>query len=370
MPLRFMTFNAENLFSRPKVMNQDGDWAQSREVLTDVTKLADLIAKSTYTPAVKTAIKAILDKYKIGNRGIPLNKRPFFVQQIRGVKNLYTVPTGTTKVAIVADGRDEWIGWIELTRMELPGAQVENTGRVIDAVNPDVALLVEVEDRLTVDRFNQQVLGDMFGKRFRCDLLVDGNDPRGIDIGLITRYDILSVRSHIHREDGQGRVFSRDCPEFEVLLPSGKTLWVLGNHFKSKGNGSPAANDKKRRRQAEAVKDIHAKARGRSDFVIVAGDLNDFVGSGPLEPLLAETDLQDVMAHPSYSGTPGTFETGNSPKQKFDYVLLSPALWATVEAVGVERRGIWAPNTFPSFPEVKKGLEASDHAAVWVDLGV
>lgn len=199
---------------------------------------------------------------------------------------------------------------------------------------------------------------------------MDGNDPRGIDIGLITRYDILSVRSHIHREDGQGRVFSRDGPEFEVLLPSGKTLWVLGNHFKSKGNGSPAANDKKRRRQAEAVKDIYAKARGRSDFVIVAGDLNDFVGSGPLEPLLAETDLQDDMAHPSYSGTPGTFETGNSPKQKFDYVLLSPALWATVEAVGVERRGIWAPNTFPSFPEVKKGLEASDHAAVWVDLGV
>ncbi|MGH8566763.1 MAG: ATP-binding domain-containing protein [Gammaproteobacteria bacterium] len=51
------------------------------------------------------------------------------------------------------------------------------------------------------------------------------------------------------------------------------------------------------------------------------------------------------------------------------YDLLSPALWATVSAVGVERRGVWAPRTFPHFPEIGSAVEAaSDHAAVWVDL--
>jgi hypothetical protein len=37
--------------------------------------------------------------------------------------------------------------------------------------------------------------------------------------------------------------------------------------------------------------------------------------------------------------------------------------------VGVERRGVWAPNTFASFPEVTGNVNsASDHAALWVDL--
>jgi hypothetical protein len=38
-------------------------------------------------------------------------------------------------------------------------------------------------------------------------------------------------------------------------------------------------------------------------------------------------------------------------------------------AVGVERRGVWAPRTFPHFAEIGNAVEAaSDHAAVWVDL--
>jgi exonuclease III len=78
------------------------------------------------------------------------------------------------------------------------------------------------------------------------------------------------------------------------------------------------------------------------------------------------------MDHPAYQGLPGTFGTGtNRDRQKFDYILLSPALWAQVQAVGVERRGVWAPNTFPHFPEVtSKVTQASDHASVWVDLNL
>ncbi|MGQ0595550.1 MAG: hypothetical protein ACT4QB_23820 [Gammaproteobacteria bacterium] len=49
--------------------------------------------------------------------------------------------------------------------------------------------------------------------------------------------------------------------------------------------------------------------------------------------------------------------------------LFSEFLRATVSAVGVERRGVWAPRTFPHFPEIGSAIEAaSDHAAVWVDL--
>jgi hypothetical protein len=76
------------------------------------------------------------------------------------------------------------------------------------------------------------------------------------------------------------------------------------------------------------------------------------------------------MTHSSYQGLPGTYGTGtNLDRQKFDYGLLSPALWDVVQQVGVERRGVYAPRTFPHSPEVtSKTTQASDHACVWVDV--
>jgi hypothetical protein len=78
------------------------------------------------------------------------------------------------------------------------------------------------------------------------------------------------------------------------------------------------------------------------------------------------------LSHPLYlSGNdrqPGTYRSGGK-SNKIDYILLSPALWATVSAVGVGRRGACAPRTFPHFPEIGSAAEAApDHAAVWVDL--
>lgn len=365
MPLRLATFNVENLFSRPEVMNRDS-WTEGRPVLDDIALLNERLSADVYTPAIKRDIADLLEKHGFGNRN--QRRRPFKVQEVRG--KLYKVPRGTQSVEVVAAGRADWVGWVELTREELPGDQIENTGRVINAVNADVLCAIEVEDRLALDRFNRQVLGEVFDTAYSCDLLIDGNDPRGIDIGLLSRYSIASVRTHIHDGDADGsRVFSRDCPEFEVLLPDGASLWVLGNHFKSKGYGDAAANDERRRRQASAVAALYAKARERSPYVAVVGDLNDYPDSVPLSPLLDETDLRDVMAHPGYTGAPGTYDTGTREEQKIDYVLLSPDLWDRVQAVGVERRGIWAPRTFESFPEVTSDRNsASDHAAVWVDL--
>ncbi|MGH8575046.1 MAG: hypothetical protein ACREX8_21130 [Gammaproteobacteria bacterium] len=100
----------------------------------------------------------------------------------------------------------------------------------------------------------------------------------------------------------------------------------------------------------------------------------DTPDSAPLAPLIQQTHLnyEDVMSHPLYlSGSerrPGTDGSG-AKSNKIDYVVLSPALWAMVSAVGVERRGVWAPRTFPHLPDTGSAVwAASDHAAVWVDL--
>jgi hypothetical protein len=66
-------------------------------------------------------------------------------------------------------------------------------------------------------------------------MLVDGNDERGIDVGIMTKpgFPIGTSRSNVDTEDGDGIVFSRDCPEYHVRTQSGADVSVLVNHFKS-----------------------------------------------------------------------------------------------------------------------------------------
>ncbi|GAB7035702.1 endonuclease/exonuclease/phosphatase family protein [Streptomyces sp. NPDC021749] len=368
MTLRIATFNTENLFQRPRALAL-ADEAERRTTLEDFATLVALLDHPTYSSEDKQAIAEILDKYDVADS--QSKTRPFLVNETRGGAKLFVVRQGGA-IDIVADGRAAWVGWAELIRDDIKRETVENTGRVIAEVDPDVLLTVEVEDRLTLQRFNEQVLADLMGnKRYPFNMLIDGNDSRGIDVGLFSRFPIVSIRSHLFDSAPDGRpVFSRDCPEFEIEFKDGKTLWILGNHFKSKGFGNPTDTANKRKAQAERVTQLYEAALKRSPRVVVAGDLNDSPDSDPLQSLLA-TSLQDAMSHSSYAGAPGTFGTGQSLKQKIDYLMFSPELWDQVQAVDVERRGIFAPHTFKSFPTVtSKETEASDHGALYADLDI
>lgn len=370
---RVSTFNCENLFSRPAVMNLE-TWADGRETLEDISRLNSLIGLNDYSEAVKDEIAALLTKYRFDERSLNINARPFRVNAVR--EKLFSI-TEAGAIRIVADGRADWVGWLELNRVEFPAEQITNTGRVIEIVNADVQLLVEVENRLAMAQFNRQVLGETLGLTpYDYNLLVDGNDDRGIDLGMLSRFPIRSVRSHINDGGWSSPVFSRDCPEYEVKLPNGETLWVIGNHFKSKGYGAWKASNDRRRLQAATAANIYRETRQESELVIVAGDFNDTPDSDPLAPLLQQTDLRDIMTHPLYSGLPGTYDTCTSLAKKIDYLLLSPALWERVQAVGVERSGIWAPRAFREhgiaiMPTVTSDRNsASDHASLWADLSL
>ncbi|QFQ97074.1 endonuclease/exonuclease/phosphatase family protein [Streptomyces phaeolivaceus] len=369
MTIRIATFNAENLFRRPTVFGLDDD-ARRKEVLDDFTELVALLGKEIYQEADRARIAELIVKHDAHDSN-PGSRRPFLVNQPRGGAKLYTVSTtGGPAIKIVAKGRPKWSGWAELVRGDISWDAVENTARVIAEVDADILLTVEVEDRLTLDRFNTQVLGGTLGHDpYPFNLLVDGNDSRGIDVGILSRFPVTSVRSHIFDLGDNGTpVFSRDCPEFEVEVGD-EPLWILGNHFKSKGFGKASENDKRRRAQARRVREIYEAALARSSRVVVAGDLNDSLASPPIK-LLLDAGLREAMTHDSY-GTqpPGTHGTGKRDEQKLDYLMFSPELWDRVTHVGVERRGIWAPRTFESFTTVTSKLDqASDHAALFADL--
>jgi Endonuclease/Exonuclease/phosphatase family len=209
-------------------------------------------------------------------------------------------------------------------------------------------------------------------------MLIDGNDDRGIDVGLYAKkgFDIDIMRSHVNDLDSKGNpIFSRDCAEFTIRTPAGNEILFLANHFKSKGYGKASDSDARRTKQAQRVADIYQERRAAGVVnVIVAGDLNDTPDSKPLKALVRDTDLVDVSTLDNFNngGRTGTYGTGND---KIDYLLCSPALANTVQQGGIFRTGVWhgpnIKNPWPMYDTLTKPEHgASDHAAIWTELNL
>jgi len=262
--------------------------------------------------------------------------------------------------------------------LEIKATAIENTARVINAVNADVLCVVEVENRVAINKFNENVIPQVGGEKYKHTMVIDGNDGRGIDVGIMTKssFEISSIGTHVDDSDDEGIIFSRDCAEYTIKTASGNSILLLVNHFKSQ-SGDASINDHKRKRQAKRVREIYEeKLRQEIEFIAVTGDLNIDPSHDSLQPLLGNgSSLLDITKHPKFKsdGLSWTYK-GSSHEGKLDYILLSSKLQDKVQQAGIERRGVWVEGNndgFEHFPEVKGPLDgASDHAAIWVDIDI
>lgn len=270
--------------------------------------------------------------------------------------------------------------WHQLKREPIAGVAQQNTAKVIDVVDADIICLQEVEDLPTLRNFADQILGpiqkDNGHKLYSYFMLVDGNDIRGIDVAIMSRYPFGKIQTHMYEQDETGwPLFSRDSLEVEILL-RGEKLHFFIQHFKSQISRSGDKNGiKKRTRQAKRVAKIVQEriAEDRDGYYIVAGDLNDTPDSNSLRSLLASRLNFYNAINELPSDERWTYIHGRK-KQQFDYLLVSPNLKTKIEKFHVERRGLSRSRTAyrgERFSGVARdGTEASDHCAVLVDLEV
>jgi endonuclease/exonuclease/phosphatase family metal-dependent hydrolase len=244
----------------------------------------------------------------------------------------------------------------------------------------DVLAVQEVEDIDTLRQFVRDELDGLYPNV----VLVEGNDPRLIDIGLLSKLPLGGVTSWQHVPDpvnpGQP-VFSRDLLQVEILSQSrrDRLLTVFNSHLKSHyvpfNTPDPEAEKQRannlRTRQCEtAASIIAAEMRPNSRFVVV-GDMNDPPDSPFLEPLAIapELNLRFGLEEPEET-RPGP---GDPPPpspdwtERFkpagqdavytlmDQVWLSPALATKQTGAFIERRS-------------KVTGDGSDHDPAWVTL--
>lgn len=354
LSFRLATFNVENMFCRPRLLNfRDNTVAD--ELIVKVAAFRQELKKTVYDkPKILVLYQELKEYLSIGETRAKLFNRD--------------------KSKVVADGVNDWDGFIDFKEDKLSEPAIQNTARVIRSVNADVCALIEVESRPTLQRFcSQRLAASGQFKRYPHQMLIDGNDDRGIDIGLVSRFPIRNLRSHVDDRNGNSQIFSRDCLEAEIVLPNGRSLWLLLNHFKSKGFGSQSESNERRLRQAEQVAKILQGYKLTQDLVVVAGDLNDTPGSAPLAPLLRVANLHDVL-HLQFPQAADRWTYHFERNEQIDYLLVSEPLKAALQNAGVERRGIFNVETFSGgtiqpFNTVTKYTEAaSDHGAVWAQF--
>jgi hypothetical protein len=390
MVVRLATFNVENLFDRAKALNTT-TWEEGQPALAAFAQFNAVAAKSDYSDADKQQMLDALETLEVLQRtdagSLRFNRNPFDAWALlRENRGDFIRQPRVGDVEIVASGRRDWIGWVELITEATDETAIRMTARVIAEVSADILGVVEAENRPALVRMNDVLLQGHYGHA----MLVDGNDPRGIDVGLlcVDAIDVVSIRSSVDTPDPAsttGRpLFSRDSPAYQLRLSNGDDLWVILNHLKSQSftSGNP---DPLRSRQSAEVRNIYDRLRSEgAALVAVIGDLN----KGPtndeppqyptLEPLLGpESPLIDTATLQVFDPgpRPGTFQSC-SLRNRLDYILLSPELAETVTAGGIFRRGLWGnptnvnpPRAWSIYPEISAAVHAaSDHAVVWIDL--
>lgn len=375
--MRIAAFNVENLFDRVKAYN-DEDPNTHKKVLDAHAALNKLFEKNSYSAADKTKMLNLMDELGI----LKDDEGPFV--WLRRIRGKLVVRPRNGPVRVEAEGREAWVGWCELKTARVDEDAITMTARMIRDMKADILALVEIESRPVLTEFHDFIYKPMVGTGYKHMMVIDGNDRRGIDVGIMAKkgFSIPSMRSHVDETfDGGKDVFSRDCPEYILETPGGEKIAVLPNHFKSKYGGNNQASKDKRKAQATFTAKYYRRLRKEGiKNVIVLGDLNDTPDSEELEPLL-KTSLKEVTDHPKFTEFEfnantqdrgiGTFGTG-ADKKKIDYILLSPELWGKVKLGGIFRKGVWtASGRWAMYPELTKPhYAASDHHGIWVDLDI
>jgi endonuclease/exonuclease/phosphatase family metal-dependent hydrolase len=232
---------------------------------------------------------------------------------------------------------------------------------ILKTINPDVVLLQEVEGpEVLADLTSQPQLA---AAGYTQRILLQGNDPRGINIAALSRIPFTQIISHkddkfaVAGNSSTSYRYSRDCLELHAEV-NGRHVVFLGVHFKAKVDDDP----QKRLAEGQHTRYLASTLRKAdpSTLVIILGDFNDFPGTPPMDAIEGAAPAEIFASVGSTVGAAlaWTAVSSSAPggKALHDDQRVSPDLFALLKAGSV---------TILHDTDLPKNLQSvSDHAPV------
>jgi len=232
-------------------------------------------------------------------------------------------------------------------------------------MDPDILVGTEVQDIDVAQRYVNEHLDEKYKA-----ILIEGNDPRGIDICFFVKKDLpfdFEVQSNkeVKREDGKP-IFSRDLPVMfarpKGADPASRPLFaVVGTHYRSQkifkkeieknlqekpeDQKDDQKDDQRRTEQVlstvKILNDLNQKFENLPVFM--SGDFNNDVRNSPEFNPLYQWGLKDSMDFAPNAPPRGQRFTqyfsmnGEILTKQLDVILVSPMAQAFVKLAGIQR---------------------------------
>lgn len=403
--IRIATFNIENLFARPEFADptRDGDNRVGMYVFDNAVEARAVRRSAEATlsdDARQLTAQALLDA----------DADVVALQEVDGeaalqlFRDVYLTPSLAPRIA---NAIKQKLPALREQAQAMPGDFGGNLKRLI------------AEARGEIER----------ATNYGYVRVIEGNDGRGIDVGILSRKPLLRVTSHAHwtyrdfglwsadlgnaiegerrgRGDERGRpgpndrIFRRDCLEVDVDAGSGKVLTMFICHLKANPPHREATYPI-RLAEAKAVRRIIKMRFGRNvadASWVICGDLNDYVeidGDPTMPDLMTGQSTRSALTplleafdgHPPFAfdacqliADPRERWTSYFPRDdvysQLDHILLSPALWRSnqdkVPKIGRAGQPYRASRYIgPRYPRAGYDRpKASDHCPIVIELEV
>jgi endonuclease/exonuclease/phosphatase family metal-dependent hydrolase len=232
-------------------------------------------------------------------------------------------------------------------------SKISQVGGILAKLAGDVVMLEEIENIGVLEKLaGSSALASL---QYQYRYLFRGNDPRGINMGFLSRYPVDNAISHKDEQFTEivnpGKVydFTRDALEIHMRY-RGKHVALVGVHFKAKsGTDDFAENRLAEAEQARKIAD-GILTGDSSAYVWVLGDFNDSTGS---PPYLA---VQNGKSGPKYEDVASKAPTADqysfiydNQKSLIDHMFASPGAFQRLVSNSVT---------------IQHGALPSDHAPI------
>lgn len=366
--MKIASFNVQNLFHRDRSFTEQ---SLSKSVCDWVSEFDNLLLKEhigNKTTDRLRELSFLLGFNKTYQSPYAVMRKKAGELYLKGMTNSNEMKAGELT---------DWNGWIKLQTVPIHPASTDHKAKVISDINPDILILQEVEDRMSLEEFNNLILS-----KFDCDpftdcIIIPGAEAKGREQAILLKngYKVDSVKLHVI---DNSEFPTNELIEYAIKIDNGKTLHILSAYFYDDASNQEKAFEI-RKQQALKVSEIYheLQSTGKKN-IIIAGTLNAPSYCNSLAPLLQNTVLKDITKHLSFEvdfdeGSDasyhrmGAYRKGVNIKQK-DFMLLSPTMFEIMTDSGLNRKGMW-PEKRPQW-SIYKSIEnkrqaASEHPAVW-----